>query len=280
VSITVDQIQPTISLSAPATANRGTASTLAATLTIPSGAPTPSASVSFYAGGTHLIGTTGLTSATTTTYTATLHAASLPADQQTLTASYPGDSNYLTAVSSGQSTLVIANYIWIGNGNGTTSAFDPVGSPYLSSAESEGGAGVAIDNSGNVWSPTSSSNNLAEFSDTGSVISAGYTGGGLSSPTAVAIDGSNRIWVTNANNSISVFDSSGNPISASAYTGTTSGAASPPLNNPTAIAIDGSGNLWIANAGNNTVTEILGAATPTITPLAAGVAGNDPATKP
>jgi hypothetical protein len=280
VTITINQIQPTISLSAPATANRGTASTLAATLTIPSGAPTPSASVSFYAGGTHLIGTTGLTSATATTYTATLHAANLPAGQQTLTASYPGDSNYLTAVSSGQSTLVIANYIWIGNGNGTTSAFDPVGSPYLSSAESEGGAGVAIDNSGNVWSPTSSSNNLAEFSDTGSVISAGYTGGGLSSPTAVAIDGSNRIWVTNANNSISVFDSSGNPISASAYTGTTSGAASPPLNNPTAIAIDGSGNLWIANAGNNTVTEILGAATPTITPLAAGVAGNDPATKP
>ena len=113
---------------------------------------------------------------------------------------------------------------------------------------------------------------MAEFTNTGTVTNAGYTGGGLSTPTSLAIDGSGQVWITNANNSISVFGSDGSPVSTTAYTG---GA----LSSPTSVAIDISGNLWIANSGSNSVTEVLGVAAPTV-PLASGVANNAPATEP
>jgi hypothetical protein len=44
------------------------------------------------------------------------------------------------------------------------------------------------------------------------------------------------------------------------------------INNPTAIAIDGSGNIWTANFGSTaSVTELIGAAVPVITPICAGL---------
>ena len=43
------------------------------------------------------------------------------------------------------------------------------------------------------------------------------------------------------------------------------------LNLPTAIAIDGSGNAWVANNSTNTVSEFVGAATPVVTPIVAGL---------
>jgi len=144
--------------------------------------------------------------------------------------------------------------------------------PYLTTPEAAGGAGVAIDSSGNVWSVNAGSSSVAEFTNTGTVTSSGYTGGGLSAPTSVAIDGLNQVWITNSGGSISVFNSTGTPVSPTAYAG---GA----LNSPTSIAIDISGNLWIANSGGNSVTKVLGAAAPTV-PIAAGVANGAPATEP
>ena len=38
-----------------------------------------------------------------------------------------------------------------------------------------------------------------------------------------------------------------------------------------AAALDASGDIWVANGGNNTVTEVIGAAVPVITPIAAGL---------
>jgi hypothetical protein len=35
--------------------------------------------------------------------------------------------------------------------------------------------------------------------------------------------------------------------------------------------VDGSGNVWVANYGYYSVTEIVGAAAPVITPIAAGL---------
>jgi secreted PhoX family phosphatase len=56
--------------------------------------------------------------------------------------------------------------------------------------------------------------------------------------------------------------------------------ASGTLNGPNAIAVDPSGNVWIANNSNNTMTELIGAATPVVTPLAVGVKNNTLGTKP
>jgi len=87
--------------------------------------------------------------------------------------------------------------------------------------------------------------------------------GGLASPSWVAIDGTNNVWVTNNGNSyaLSEFASSGVAITSS--TGYQSGN----LSAPSFLAIDGSGNVWIPNSGSNSVTEIIGVASPTVTPL-------------
>ncbi len=78
-----------------------------------------------------------------------------------------------------------------------------------------------------------------------------YAGGGLSSPTALAVDAASNLWITNAgNNSVSKLDPTGAPLSGAS--GFTAGS----LNNPSGIAIDPAGNAWITNAGNNTLTEL------------------------
>ncbi|SNT34953.1 hypothetical protein SAMN05421770_10840 [Granulicella rosea] len=77
-----------------------------------------------------------------------------------------------------------------------------------------------------------------------------YTGGGLSAPTAMAVDATGNIWLTNANNSVSEFAPTGAALSSS--TGYTAG----PLSGPSAIAIDTTGNAWVANATGNSLTRI------------------------
>jgi secreted PhoX family phosphatase len=50
---------------------------------------------------------------------------------------------------------------------------------------------------------TNGNNSVSVFANNGSVLSpaTGYTGGNLSSPSGVAIDGSGNVWITNAGNS-------------------------------------------------------------------------------
>ena len=130
--------------------------------------------------------------------------------------------------------------------------------------------GVAIDGSGNVWvSNQGGSGSISEFSSSGSVMSgsSGFSGGGIDGPYGIAIDGSGNVWT--ANNfgySVSEFDSGGTPISGS------NGYTSAGLIAPYGIAIDPSGNVWVATAdASNSLTEFVGAASPVVTPIAAGV---------
>jgi hypothetical protein len=78
-----------------------------------------------------------------------------------------------------------------------------------------------------------------------------YTGGGLSSPSAIANDANGNVWVTNpGNSSVTELSNAGAPLTgANGFTGGN-------LNNPQGIAIDTSGNAWVSNAGNNSITEI------------------------
>jgi PKD repeat protein len=120
--------------------------------------------------------------------------------------------------------------------------------------------GIAIDGSGNVWVSDSGPfqpsglQGVVEFSGSGSILSAkpyGFTGGGISYPTAIAIDPSGNVWVSNGpNNSVSELSSTGSPISGAA--GYTGGG----LNGSYGIAIDGSGDAWVTNASGNSVTEL------------------------
>jgi hypothetical protein len=87
----------------------------------------------------------------------------------------------------------------------------------------------------------------------------------LDATASIAIDGAGNAWITNILGAVSEFSSAGAALSPS--TGYTGGG----LSLPDSIAIDGSGNAWISNVGNNTVSELIGVATPVITPICAGL---------
>jgi len=169
--------------------------------------------------------------------------------------------------------VVATQYVWVANSNGTISALDDAGNIVTATPVAAGGTGVAIDNAGNIWSINSTFNSLATLSSTGTILSSNESGGGVSSATAIVIDGSQRIWLANGNNSISVFSDAGTPLSPSV------GFAPGALDGPSAISIDTTGNVWIANHTGNSITEVLGAATP-VAPSAAAISQGNAATKP
>lgn len=142
--------------------------------------------------------------------------------------------------------------------------------------------GIAIDASGNIWAANRGGNgSLSELSPTGAAKSpdpTGFTGGGIDDPYGLAIDGAGNVWTANNggnSNSVSEFNSSGMAISGA------NGYVSNALVEPYGIAVDPSGNVWVASDNKSgPLTEFVGAATPVVTPIAAGVAYGELGTKP
>jgi hypothetical protein len=136
-----------------------------------------------------------------------------------------------------------------------------------------GATAMAIDGGGNVWVLNQNVNEINEFANNGTPVStsAGYTGGGLNQPTEMAIDGAGNVWVSNfvdntgTKGALSEFTNKGAALSPA------TGYASSGLHWPLGVAVDGSGDVWTANQGSNFVTELIGAATPVVTPIAAGL---------
>jgi hypothetical protein len=166
----------------------------------------------------------------------------------------PASSSYST-VSQSITLTVTGSYIWVVNPSGSVTEFH--GAAAVNPAATVGGGvGATVDAAGDLWTLNTGGGSLAEFNASGTAVQNGLTGGGLTAATALAIDGNGTVWVTNGNNSVSVFANNGAAISPA--TGYTGGG----LNAPSGLAIDTSGNVWITNAGNSSVTEILGGAAP------------------
>jgi hypothetical protein len=135
-----------------------------------------------------------------------------------------------------------------------------------------GSWGVAIDSAAHVWISNNANNSVTELNSNGTAV-ANYTGGGLNTPQGLAVDGLGNVWVANTGptakpgNSVTELNNSGAAFSPS--TGFIGGAMSSPFS----LAMDGSGNVWVSNnnLGSNSVTEIVGAAAPVVTPLALAV---------
>ena len=181
---------------------------------------------------------------------------------------------------------------WIVNRDSNTVTKFSNSGALLSGSSGYSGGGIntpyslAIDHSGNVWIASYgglASSNISELSSSGTAISpsGGYQGGGVDSPQSIAIDGAGQAWVANLGSlrDVAEFSNSGTAMSPS--TGYTGGN----LNSPGAIAVDGSGNVWVTNTYNNstnhsTVSELIGAAAPVVTPLSAGVENNTLGTRP
>jgi hypothetical protein len=165
-------------------------------------------------------------------------------------------SNTLTKISNSGSFLSGANGY---SGGGLNASFD-----------------IAIDTYGNAWA-TNLGGSASEFSNAGAALSgsAGFTGGGLSSPSGISVDGSGNVWIANINGTITELSSSGTVLFAGSSGGYI-GSSSVAIND----AVDGSGNVWITNPMSNGIDEMVGAATPVVTPLAVGVKNNTLGTRP
>jgi hypothetical protein len=156
---------------------------------------------------------------------------------------------------------------------------------------------IAIDSSGNAWVTdglATAPGGLFEISPNGAKGS--LQGGDLNLPHGLAIDGSGLIFTgnlagTGGGGAIAIF----NPSTTGFITGTSgltgsymAGAAQVVMpavilqeaESPTGLAIDESGDLWVANSNSLDLTEILGVATPVLTPLSAAMATGKPASRP
>jgi len=169
-----------------------------------------------------------------------------------------------------------AGNAWIADyGASSISKFSSAGTALSSSAGYTGGGldnpnSIAIDGSGNAWTTSLNNSTVSKFSSAGAALSpsSGFASGGLGYPLSLAIDGAANIWVANDYThpeSVSELSNAGAALSPSiGYTGGV-------LEAPFSVAVDGSGNVWVADSGTVTVIEIIGAATPVITPVCAGL---------
>lgn len=177
-------------------------------------------------------------------------------------------------------------------GNNPLAVLSSAGVPLFGSPISVGGlnqpTAIASDNSsGNVWIANSSGGGgVSAFSSTGvplfgSPIDAGGLNSNVNALLGIAVDGGGNVWVlsssqqelsaSNGATSVIELSSMGLPLSPGVSGFTGGGLNAPSEQQRAGIAIDGSGDVWVANAGNNSVTEFIGAATPTATPLVAQI---------
>jgi hypothetical protein len=165
--------------------------------------------------------------------------------------------------------------IWVANyGGQTVTKMKPDGT-FLSDASGFTGGGlnaplaIAIDGTGSAWVANGNGNSITKLSPLGVPDpNSPFTGGGVNYLTDLAIDGAGNVWAGSNDGAVSEFN------------GATGAAITPSLgyfpgvdsngNYATdvfSVAIDGSGNVWTAGYDNYTIGELVGAGTPTVTPL-------------
>jgi len=141
--------------------------------------------------------------------------------------------------------------------------------------------GVAIDANDNVWTASPSGVTELPYGLPQTPVSFSVDNSGCTSPLAgeypgcvlgVAVDGNGNVWMANSRGYVSELSSNGTLLSPLGFNGA-------PNQNYFRIAIDGGGDVWVMNvplpftsAGAPlSVTEFVGAAAPTVTPLAAQI---------
>jgi hypothetical protein len=155
--------------------------------------------------------------------------------------------------------------IWIGTDDAveelsTTGGAPASGSPFLKTDPNFGGGyGLNLDSAGNVWIAAYSS--VYELSATGSLLSpsvsplcgAGYClpTNASAEPSALALDASNNVWVTDLDsNALVELSSQGSLLNNIGPTYNPN-----PLDNPWSVAIDANKNVWVANDLNDNFVE-------------------------
>jgi sugar lactone lactonase YvrE len=145
--------------------------------------------------------------------------------------------------------------------------------------------GVAIDHSGNVWVANSGGNNVIVVSSTGGSVSGagGYTASTLTGAFSITMDGTGNAWIASINPTTLA-----RTITELSNTGTVLSGPNGFITDATGgLAIDGSGDVWTNYEYANFpfsplwyVTEMVGAASPVVTPVALGVKNNTLGARP
>jgi streptogramin lyase len=166
---------------------------------------------------------------------------------------------------------------WIGGQNDpvvTRMSYD--GTQSLAISCCDGIPSLAIDQRNNVWASNFFRDSVSQVSTSGTVVSSGYSAGGLARPQAIAIDGAGSVWVAGLRSvvgasaaALAQFAGAGSPTSPGVVLSPASGwLADADMLQPYAIAIDASGNLWISQYNtDNEITQVIGMAAPVKTPL-------------
>jgi hypothetical protein len=148
--------------------------------------------------------------------------------------------------------------------------------------------GIAA-NSNGMWTANalSGNNTITNISNAGATGTNYGSSASIGSPRYVAVDGAGNVWAPNHGGSgtaISEFSSTGailSPVNSGTAPFLTVGFAHPGLASCLQGAIDPSGNVWVAN---NTTTagvfELVGAAAPTVTPIALALKNGTVGAKP
>jgi streptogramin lyase len=173
---------------------------------------------------------------------------------------------------------------WIGNVGAGVAELSNAGTPLSPTSGYTGGGvldafAITIDASGDIWTANYGEYSISQLSQSGAPISpsTGYEipTRAAQYPDAIAVDGVGNVWVAEVNGaSVVEYGHSGSLLSSSF--GYNSGF----INYPAGVAIDGSGNVWVTNSFDVSITELIGAAAPVITPLSAGVKNHAVATRP
>ena len=177
-----------------------------------------------------------------------------------------GGSGYITEVTGIPAAVT---YTAITSGSGVPA----IGEPF----------GVAVGVGGtNVWMANTTGNNLTEMTSA----TAGTNFGdntAVNKPTFLAVDGAGDIWASNneiSPASVSEFSSTGAVLSQVSGNGAV-GYPHAGMVSSYGIGVDPSGNIWVANnTATGGVFEIVGAAAPTVTPIALALKNGTIGAKP
>jgi hypothetical protein len=169
---------------------------------------------------------------------------------------------------------------------------------YTTNAASNYVYDIAVDNSNNLWFSDSGSYSSSATNDPGAYVltnagallsgepTTGYNAAsGTFAPFSIALDGAGNAWEGNQGGApgsqypSGVVEISHAGVNQSPPSGFMGGGD---MSTVIDVAVDGSGNVWATNFGNAVLTELVGAATPVLTPVAANlITGNhNPAQKP
>ncbi len=149
--------------------------------------------------------------------------------------------------------------------------------------------GLAPAANGAVWETNSGGSSVTYITNATTSTTYG-SAASFNAPRKVAVDGSNNAWVLNrGNGAVSEITTAGTILSPVPATGNTTpvGFVHAGATTVTGVAIDLSGNVWIANGTTsasstdiNSIFEIIGAASPAVTPISLAIKNGTVGVKP